>query len=143
MGALRAAELRHMGMRGVGRIYEDYVSGKLNSDEDVALALHPETGAALTVPTVQVKYAIREAKKKKLISDKSARAALAASLRIYYPERALKMLAKSWGDALKTEEREVLISIISNPNCDPKRLDAIELITLMRELYAPQKLPQK
>lgn len=136
MGALRAAELRHMGMRGIGQIYEDYVAGKLNSDEDVALALHPETGEALTIPTVQVKYAIGEAKLAKLISEKSARAALAASLKIYYPERALKMLAKSWEDKLNREEIAALINILSDPAHDPKRLDAIALMNLMREFYA-------
>lgn len=133
MGALRAAELKPLGMRGVGRIYEDFVSGKLSSDEDVALALHPDTGEALTIPTVQVKYVVREAKVAGLLSDKVARMALAASRKIFYPERTLRMLTKAWEEKIPKQEREVLLKLISDPAHDPKKTDAIALLDVMRK----------
>lgn len=41
MGALRAVELAQYGMIGIGGIYEDYASGKLVSDADVAVSHGP------------------------------------------------------------------------------------------------------
>src|SRR5262245_52449653 len=47
MGALRAAELHVFGMRGIGRIFEDYRDGRLVADDAVALEHGPpETGYA-------------------------------------------------------------------------------------------------
>src|SRR5258708_4117885 len=37
IGALRAAELDVFGMRGIGRIYDDFRDGVLEDDDDVAL----------------------------------------------------------------------------------------------------------
>lgn len=41
MGALRAAELAPMGMRGVGTIFRAYASGRLVADDEVAVAHLP------------------------------------------------------------------------------------------------------
>ena len=41
MGALRAAELHSFGMRGIGRIFEDYRDGRLTDDDEVALLHGP------------------------------------------------------------------------------------------------------
>lgn len=49
MGALRAAELGAFGMQGVGRIYESYVSGKWEDDDEVTVAHGP---AELGFPAV-------------------------------------------------------------------------------------------
>jgi hypothetical protein len=38
MGALRAAELAPFGMRGVGKIYESFAAGRLEDDDEVAVA---------------------------------------------------------------------------------------------------------
>jgi hypothetical protein len=58
MGALRAAECHVLGMRGVGWIYEEYRTGALQADDEVALMLDPETLAPLTVPLVNVRWAL-------------------------------------------------------------------------------------
>ena len=48
-GALRAAELEIFGMRGIGRIYEDFRDGILEDDDEVAVLHGPE---ALSYPPV-------------------------------------------------------------------------------------------
>lgn len=61
MGALRAAELGTLGMVGVGRVYDWYASGELESDGDVALA-HAEAEDGyrpLTLPIVSLLHAAR------------------------------------------------------------------------------------
>ncbi|HTO34381.1 MAG TPA: TfuA-like protein [Pararhizobium sp.] len=57
MGALRAAECADFGMIGIGAIFEDYSSGTLVDDAEVALLHGPaELGyPALTVPMVNVR----------------------------------------------------------------------------------------
>ena len=42
IGALRAAELDAFGMRGVGRVYEDFRDGVLQDDDEVAVLHGPE-----------------------------------------------------------------------------------------------------
>ena len=58
MGALRAAELRTLGMTGVGRIFRWYRDGTVIDDAEVAL-LHADAEhgyRALTVPLVNVRW---------------------------------------------------------------------------------------
>ena len=42
IGALRAAELDTFGMKGIGRIYEDFRDGVLEDDDEVAVLHGPE-----------------------------------------------------------------------------------------------------
>src|ERR1051325_6235037 len=50
MGALRAAELFPYGMEGHGWIFENYKSGRITGDDEVALAYSPIDQSPLTVP---------------------------------------------------------------------------------------------
>ena len=43
MGALRASELDDFGMVGISQVYKDYRMGIIESDDDVAVVIHPET----------------------------------------------------------------------------------------------------
>lgn len=43
MGALRASELDTLGMTGIGYVYNQYASGEVDSDDDVAVMLDSET----------------------------------------------------------------------------------------------------
>jgi hypothetical protein len=54
MGALRAAELAVFGMVGVGSIYEAFASGKLEDDDEVAVAHGPQDGGYQTVSDAAV-----------------------------------------------------------------------------------------
>ncbi len=57
MGALRAAELAAYGMRGIGKIYEDYEKGITRDDSEVAM-LHlsrAQDYRAMTVPLVNIR----------------------------------------------------------------------------------------
>lgn len=58
MGALRAAELAPFGMRGFGRVFESYVQGEIEGDDEVAVLHAPEEMgyAVLTKSLVNVKY---------------------------------------------------------------------------------------
>lgn len=55
MGALRAAELDEFGMIGVGKIYEMYKSGEIESDDEVALIFNPLTLEPLSEPLINIR----------------------------------------------------------------------------------------
>ena len=84
MGALRAAELHTLGMKGAGRIFRWYRDGEGIDDSDVAL-LHG--GAAdgyrpLTVPLVNVRWSAE-----RQLPRREAKAVVEASAKIFYQDR--------------------------------------------------------
>lgn len=63
MGALRAVELRPYGMIGLGTVYEWYIAGEIDGDDEVAM-LHASAEQhyrALSVPLVNLRASLRAA----------------------------------------------------------------------------------
>lgn len=84
MGALRAAELHSLGMRGAGRIFRWYRDGEVIDDSEVAL-LHGDAGhgyRALSVPQVNVRWSAR-----RQLPRREADGLVAKSGRIFYQDR--------------------------------------------------------
>ena len=84
MGALRAAELRTLGMTGVGRIFRWYRDGTVIDDAEVAL-LHADAEhgyRALTVPLVNVRWSAQ-----RCLPPRAAKQMIEASSRLFYQER--------------------------------------------------------
>ena len=63
MGALRASELDTLGMKGIGYVYEQYATGKVTSDDDVAVMLDSETLEQLSEPLINMEYTFTKAVK--------------------------------------------------------------------------------
>ena len=61
MGALRASELDDFGMIGVGRVYHDYSKGVIESDDDVAVVINPETLEQLSEALISMNYTFKAA----------------------------------------------------------------------------------
>ena len=59
MGALRASELDDFGMIGVGRVYQDYRMGIIESDDDVAVVINPETFEQLSEAFISMNYNLK------------------------------------------------------------------------------------
>jgi TfuA protein len=86
MGALRAAEMYPLGMIGVGRIYQWYRSGEVAADDEVALIFDPETLESISVPLVNVRYALGKAVDAGLLTEEEPAGLLAAAKKIHYTE---------------------------------------------------------
>ena len=69
MGALRACELYPYGMIGIGTIFNDYKKGVIDSDDDVSVALNPDTLEQLSQPWINLKYNFDNARKDKIITQ--------------------------------------------------------------------------
>ena len=69
MGALRASELDTLGMTGIGYVYEQYATGKVASDDDVAVMLDSETLEALSEPLINMEYVFENAVRENIITE--------------------------------------------------------------------------
>lgn len=87
MGALRASELDTLGMIGIGYVYEQYASGKIDSDDDVAVMLDSETLEALSEPLINMRYVFESAEEENIITEKEKDELLSIAKRTYYPKR--------------------------------------------------------
>ena len=61
MGALRASELDTHGMIGVGKVYEWYRDGVIESDDEVAVSTNPDTFEPISVPLVNIRETLKAA----------------------------------------------------------------------------------
>jgi hypothetical protein len=128
MGALRAADCWPAGARGIGLIYRLYRRGVLESDEDVAVAVSADgSDAAMSVPLVNVRYAVSRAVRRRLIDRATARQIVTAAGAIYYPERTWREVLRRVGP-LPAHVAELCVGL------DLKREDARRALAYARRL---------
>ncbi|MBI2215706.1 MAG: hypothetical protein HYU51_00260 [Candidatus Rokubacteria bacterium] len=128
MGALRAAECWPAGARGVGLIYRLYRIGVLDSDEDVAVAVNGDgTDGAVSLPLVNVRYAVSRAVRRRLLDRARARDIVAAAAAIYFPER-------TWREVVRRAGPVPPEVVDYCTRLDLKRLDAERALTYARRL---------
>jgi hypothetical protein len=87
LGAIRAVELRPFGMIGMGWVHEQFASGDVDRDDEIVVACDERSGRALTVPMINVRFAIKAFYKTGRIVHAQAEAALAAVAALYLEER--------------------------------------------------------
>ena len=125
MGALRASELDTLGMTGIGYVYNQYASGKVDSDDDVAVMLDGDTLEALSEPLINMKYVFTNAASENIITSYEKDELLSIAKETFYPKRNYaETLAKS---SLDDEKKEKLIDFI-RISPDIKKEDAKKLI---------------
>jgi hypothetical protein len=136
MGALRAAELHPFGMRGVGRIFDAYLSGEIEDDDEVAVLHGPaETGyVALSEPLVNIRATLEEAERTGIVSPET-RAALTGHARdLFYQERSWERLLATASVATDAVQR--LREWLATGRVDQKQRDARAMIETMRDFLA-------
>ena len=136
MGALRASELDTYGMIGVGRIYEWYRDGVVESDDEVAVTFHPETFEPLSIPLVNIRTTLEHAVENGVLDPVLGDALLGIARSMYYPDRTYAaMVRKSVGQGLIPEnEQDSVIDYLVHNEVDVKREDALLVIEKIKEL---------
>ena len=109
MGALRAAEVP--GVTGVGRIFEWYRDGLISRDDEVALLFEPDSGRPLTVPTVNIRFAVDRLARLGTIDSTTANSLVEAALSIPYQERTYRNVLMKTG-FLCSPDTDALISML-------------------------------
>jgi hypothetical protein len=135
MGALRAVECRPLGMTGSGWVFEQYLTGAIESDGDVALLYDPDDYQPVTIPLVNVRWllAVHE------LPAADAAAALEVAHSLHFRSRRPTVLARAWQRRLPAAVADVLVPELADERRDTwdrKRLDAIAAVRGALDLEA-------
>lgn len=125
MGALRASEMDSLGMVGIGYVYEQYATGKVASDDDVAVMLDSDTLEALSEPLINMDYVFTNAVSENIITESQKDELIKIAKSTFYPKRNYSQTINS--SSLNEETRNQLIDFIRT-SVDIKKEDAKELI---------------
>lgn len=131
MGALRASELDTLGMTGIGYVYEQYATGKVASDDDVAVMLDSETLEALSEPLINMEYVFENAVSENIITENQKDELIKIAKSTFYPKRNYSQTLSS--SSLDDETKSKLIDFIRR-SVDIKKEDAKELITYIANM---------
>jgi hypothetical protein len=130
MGALRAAELAEFGMRGVGDVFGAYADGRLEDDDEVAVAhADAEYGfRAVSDSMVDVRATLQAAVEEGIVSERTAGAIVGRVKATFYARRLL-VGALDRHD----EEQERLRSWLPRGRVRRKRDDALAMLRVVRD----------
>lgn len=134
IGALRAAELADFGMKGVGRIFEDYRSGRLTDDDEVAVLHAPaELGfATLSEPMVSVRATIERAEVDGILEDDIARSLIDLAKAMHYRVRNWDAILTAAEATTQLAHRLANFGLwVKTGRIDAKRTDAIAMLQAM------------
>ncbi|MBW6518331.1 MAG: TfuA-related McrA-glycine thioamidation protein [ANME-2 cluster archaeon] len=136
MGALRASELDTYNMIGVGRIYEWYRDGVIESDDEVAVTFHPETLEALSIPLVNIRVTLERAVEQGAIAHDLSNVLLETARSMYYPDRTFAAIVKRCVENghIPKSDKDTLIDYFIHNEVDVKREDALLVIEMIKEL---------
>lgn len=131
MGALRASELDSLGMIGIGYVYEQYATGKVASDDDVAVMLDSESLEALSEPLINMDYVFTNAVNENIITQEEKDELIKIAKSTFYPKRNYSQTLNE--SDLDEKTKGQLINFIRT-SVDIKKEDAKELIIYIRNL---------
>ncbi|SLN38670.1 TfuA-like protein [Ruegeria meonggei] len=140
MGALRAAELADFGMIGVGSIFEDYHSGVLQDDDEVAVLHSPsELGfMPLSEPMVSIRTTLDHAQKTGVVPQETAVEILRYAKDLHYRRRV-------WADILDALKElpgmAEFAGWLPKGKIDAKAKDAKAMLVRMSEHLGDPPLP--
>ena len=136
MGALRASELDSYGMTGVGKIYEMFRDGVLESDDEVAVTFDAETMESLSVPLVNVRATLELAVETGAVTRETAEAILETAKRLFYPDRNYRNIVEECVNKgiINIGEKEEILDFFKNREVDIKREDALLVLETVKKL---------
>lgn len=128
MGALRASELNIYGMRGVGSIFQAYLSGAISSDADVAVTHGPEEldFLATSISMVDVRATVAALRRRRVVSNEMLELIMDSSLALHFSDRTWQAIAA--GVQRSNLSLPSLEKILTDSEIQQKRLDAIEVL---------------
>ncbi len=135
MGALRASELDLYGMEGVGKIYDWYKSGKLVSDDEVALFFDPVYFKPLSEPLVNIRYNLRIAEAEGVIDRDTCEKVLNIAKSLYFPDRTYQRILDAAGGVIDDDALKRFRRFIETERRDLKMEDAIEALKRVRDIH--------
>jgi hypothetical protein len=146
IGALRAAELASFGMRGIGRVYEDFRDGVLEDDDEVAVLHGPaELGyPPLTEAMVNIRATLAAAVEGGILAPDLATDLGKIAKGMFYKERTWDALLRSTAATGWPADRlRYFAQWLPHGRVDQKRRDADAMLKAIRTYLAAQPGPLK
>jgi TfuA protein len=133
LGALRAVELKKFGMIGIGKIFNLYLNGIIDSDDEVAVTFTGYTGYK-SEALIDIRYNLFLAYKNKLIDKGTKNIILKIAKRTYFPYRTYNDILNKSKQVLpqKKKQLEDLEEFVSKKRISLKERDAIELLNRIK-----------
>jgi hypothetical protein len=144
MGALRAAELDVFGMRGVGRVYEDFRDGVLQDDDEVAVLHGPEELGypPVTEAMVNIRPTLAAAVAACVLTADAAGDLQRIAKALFYKERTWDAVLRDADAAgLPATALHNLAAWLPTGRVDQKRLDAEVMLAIVRRHLASNSGP--
>jgi len=146
MGACRAAELQAFGMVGVGQIFELFLHGKLEDDDEVAVAHCPaEFGYRPTsVAMVNIRATLAAARANAIIAEATCRRLERIAKDLFYPNRRYELvIEQAIHEKLPGPELSGFADWLPSGAVDQKRIDALAMLRTMRRQIAADAKPNR
>ncbi|MGB9370659.1 MAG: TfuA-related McrA-glycine thioamidation protein [Halobacteriota archaeon] len=137
MGALRASELDGFGMIGVGKIYACFKQGRIEADDEVAVAYNPVTFAPVSDPLVNIRFALHSLVETAVVDTGTSDALLGLARSIFYMERSFpSLLSIAEQRALITKQGRIAIdTFLAGHDYDLKKRDAKLVVQAVIKLH--------
>jgi hypothetical protein len=145
-GALRAAELDAFGMRGIGRVYEDFRDGVLEDDDEVAVLHGPEELGYPTVTEamVNIRVTLLAAARDGIITAPEAKALTAIAKALFYKTRTYRaVLDAAAASSMDTAALVRFSDWLPTGRIDQKRADALAMLDATGTHIAARTRPLK
>jgi ribosomal protein S12 methylthiotransferase accessory factor len=133
MGALRATEIP--AVMGVGRVYQMYRDGVIERDDEVAVLFEEESYRTLTVPLVNIRYAVERLVRTGTFPRHTGDEIVAAAEGLHYADRTYASIFATPALAAKADAEETIALL---RQFDLKREDA----QLLLEYVAAGQVPE-
>ena len=137
LGALRAVELERFGMIGVGKIFQLYKSGRIESDDEVAVTFSEQDYRLQSEALIDIRYTLYWALKDGVIKHETKNALVRIAKQIYFPARNYDEIierAIAYG-AVEKKEIERLKGYLVTHRKSLKEEDSVRLIEFIKKLY--------
>ena len=144
IGALRAAELCHFGMIGVGHVFAAYRDGILADDDEVAVLHGPEEldYPAVTEAMVNIRATLDRAAAEGVIDSWLVARVTEMTKALFYKERSWDAIFElATGRGLPPMPLARLAAWLRRGRVDQKRIDALEMTAAIREHLAAGVAP--
>jgi hypothetical protein len=146
LGALRAAELDSLGMRGIGWVYRAFRDGILDRDDEVAVKHGgAEDGyRAQSESMVNIRSTLQAACDQGIISAATRQALALAGTELFYSERTWPgLLTAAGATGADAAELDALRRWLPTGRIDQQADDAVAMLSEMRCFLATDPAPQR
>ncbi len=137
LGALRAVELRRLGMRGSGWVFEAYRSGRVTADDELVARLDPRTGCACTLFLINIRYATERLVSDAKLDPIQATRLIALLSALHFEERTVSELSRA---AKACEIGPGVAACLTDPQFDIKARDASGCLALVARGMADREV---